>query len=317
MRPKARKSCPNCRHLQAKLDAQAARLKALEATVARLQEQLAAARKDSSTSSKPPSSDIVKPPKPAPPEGQDRRRIGGQPGHPKHEPADFPPELINGGSFDFRLDLCPRCGHDLQPMPTIVPRVIQQVDINDVPLVIQEHRGHPGWCSHCQKVYEAPLPIGIERGGLVGPKLTTMIAYLKGVCHALFSTVPKFVRDVVRLEGKRDVTDIDTSYRDTISISEGGRSFGDTIAIPGGIAFRLGLRAVPRRRMDGEGKHWHFPLGFHTHTRRSDPTPRQCAGAEAVLLRSLPPGQIPANLTRATRGNRRKDRLVWLQIGSQ
>ena len=165
-----------------------ARLKALEATVARLQQQLAAARKDSSTSSKPPSSDIVKPPKPAPPEGQERRRIGGQPGHPKHERTDFPPELINGGSFDYRLDLCPRCGHDLQPMLTIVPRVIQQVDIKDVPLVIQEHRGHPGWCSCCQKVCEAPLPIGIERGGLVGPRLTTVIAYLKGVCHASFST---------------------------------------------------------------------------------------------------------------------------------
>jgi hypothetical protein len=36
-----------------------------------------------------------------------------------------------------------------------------------VPLEIQEHRGHPGWCSHCRKQFEAPLPIGIERGGLV------------------------------------------------------------------------------------------------------------------------------------------------------
>jgi len=57
MRPKARKSCPNCRRLQAKLDAQEARLKVLGGTVARLQEQLAAARKDSSTSCKPPSSE--------------------------------------------------------------------------------------------------------------------------------------------------------------------------------------------------------------------------------------------------------------------
>src|SRR5450755_3813440 len=179
------------------LDAQEARLKALEATVARLQAQLAAARTDSSTSSKPPSSDIVKPPKPDPTQGQERRRIGGQPGHPKHQRDAFPPESINGASVDYRLDLCPCCGHDLQPMPTIVPRVIQQVDINDVPLVIQEHRGHPGWCSHCQKQFEAPLPIGIERGGLVGPRLTTVIAYLKGVCHASYSTVRKFLRDVV------------------------------------------------------------------------------------------------------------------------
>jgi transposase len=199
MRAKARKSCPNCQHFKAKLDAQEARLKELEATVARLQGQLAAARKDSSTSSKPPSSDIVKPPKPAPPEGQEHRPIGGQPGHPKHERAAFPPELINGGSFDHRLDLCPQCGHDLQPVPTIPPRVIQQVDIHDVPLAIQEHRGHSGWCSHCDKVYEASLPIAIVRGGLVGPRLTTVIAYLKGVCHASFSTIRKFVRDVMAL----------------------------------------------------------------------------------------------------------------------
>src|SRR5580658_10353398 len=196
MKAKARKSCQKCARLQAKVDAQQAeldaqrrRIEALEAKVALLLEQLAAARKDSSTSSKPPSSDIVKPPKPEPPEGQDRRRIGGQPGHPKHERAAFPPELINGKSVDYRLELCPCCGHDLQPMPTILPRVIQQVDINDVPLVIQEHRGHPGWCSHCQKQFEAPLPISITRGGLVGPKLTTVIAYLKGVCHASFSTI--------------------------------------------------------------------------------------------------------------------------------
>src|ERR1700688_2361296 len=192
MKAKARKSCLNCRRFEA-------RLAALEATVARLQEQLAAARKNSATSSKPPSSDIVKPPKPPPPEGEARRNIGGQPGHPKHERDPFPPEAINDGSFDYRIDLCPRCGHGLEPAVWSEPRVIQQVDINEVPLSIQQHRGHSGWCSCCQKLYTAPLPIGIERGRLGGPKLTTLIAYLKGVCHAAFSTIRKFIRDVVRL----------------------------------------------------------------------------------------------------------------------
>src|SRR3954447_15662377 len=164
MKTKARKSCPNCRRFQALLDAQEARLKALEATVARLQAQLAAARKDSSTSSKPPSSDIVKPPKPELPEGQERRRIGGQPGHPKHERAAFPPGSIDGGSFDHRLDSCPSCGQDLRPMRTVPPRVVQQVDVREVPLAIQEHRSHPGWCPHCQRGFEVPLPPGIARG---------------------------------------------------------------------------------------------------------------------------------------------------------
>jgi transposase len=191
--------CPNCRRLQARVDALEAELADLKQVVAELSRQLAAARKDSSTSSKPPSSDIVKPPKPPPPEGQDRRRIGGQPGHPKHERVAFPPELINDGSFDHRLDSCPSCGHDLQSMRTIAPRVVQQVDVREVPLSIQEHRSHPGWCPHCQKTYDAPLPSGMARGGLVGPFLTTWIAYLKGACHASFSTVRKFLRDVVRV----------------------------------------------------------------------------------------------------------------------
>src|SRR4029079_9832721 len=43
------------------------------------------------------------------------------------------------------------------------------------------------------------LPSEIQRGGLVGPSLTTLIAYLKGACHASFSTVRKFLRDVVRV----------------------------------------------------------------------------------------------------------------------
>jgi transposase len=191
--------CPNCQRLQARVDALEAELDALKAVVAQLGQQLAATRKDSSTSSKPPSSDIVKPPKPPPPKGQDKRRIGGQPGHPKHERTAFPPEAINAGSFDHRLESCPSCGHDLRPARTIAPRVVQQVDIREVPLSIQEHRSHPGWCPQCRTMYEAPLPPGIARGGLVGPTLTTLIAYLKGACHASFSTIRRFLRDVVRV----------------------------------------------------------------------------------------------------------------------
>jgi len=184
---------------QAELEAQARRLAALEASLSKLEEQLAAARKNSATSSKPPSSDIVKPPKPPPPDGQAQRKIGGQPGHPKHEREPFPPEAINDGSFDHHIDLCPRCGHGLEPAAWSEPRVIQQVDINEVPLSIQEHRGHSAWCSCCQKLYTATAPNRDRTRPLGRTKLTTLIAYLKGVCHASFSTIRKFIRDVVQL----------------------------------------------------------------------------------------------------------------------
>ena len=199
MRAKDTVPCTNCRRLQMRVDALEAELADLKQVVAQLGQQLAAARKDSSTSSKPPSSDIVKPPKPPLPQGQDKRRIGGQPGHPKHERVAFPFESINAGVFEHRPGSCPGCGHELRPALTIAPRVVQQVDVGEVPLSIQEHRVHSGWCPHCQKMHEASLPPGIQRGGLVGPSLTTLIAYLKGACHASFSTVRKFLRDVVKV----------------------------------------------------------------------------------------------------------------------
>jgi len=193
----SRKSgCASCKRLRAQLKALQAEMDTLRVSVAELQERVARARKDSSTSSKPPSSDIVKPPPPPLPEGQSRRSIGGQPGHLRHQRPLFPPELLNGGLHTHVAEICPDCGHGLQATAT-PPRVVQQLDLETVPLRIEEHRGLAGWCPQCQKIHFAPLPTGIDKGGLVGPRLTTLIAYLKGVCHASYSTIRKFLRDVV------------------------------------------------------------------------------------------------------------------------
>jgi transposase len=196
--------CPGCQRLQAQLDAQrvqleqqGAQLELLQEAILRLEQQLAAARKTSSTSSKPPSSDIVKPPPPPLP-GQEKRKIGGQPGHPKHERALFGPEALTSPPHCHVIDLCPDCGHGL--MPADLPsRVIQQIDIREVPLIIEEHRCQPFWCEHCQKAHYAAAPVEIERGGLVGARLTALIAYLKGFCHASYTTIRKFLRDVVQV----------------------------------------------------------------------------------------------------------------------
>jgi transposase len=191
--------CANCQRLQAEVDALRAELEALRAVVAPLQRQLAAARKDSSNSSKPPSSDIVKPPKPPPPPGQQRRKPGGQPGHDSHQRAPFPPEMLAAAPTDYLLDACPSCGGHLLLSDAAEPIVAQRVEIAAVPLEVHEHRSHPGWCPRCQGTCYAPFPLSIERGGLAGPRLTTVIAYLKGTCHASYSTIRKFVRDVIGL----------------------------------------------------------------------------------------------------------------------
>jgi transposase len=194
--------CPNCERLGQQVKTLEQAVAALTEQVRLLQEKLAAAGKNSTTSSKPPSSDIVKPPKSAPAEGQAKRHIGGQPGHPKHQRAAFAPEQINGGFFDHRLGCCPDCGHVVEPMQG-PPRIIQQLDIQPPPAVIEEHRSHPAWCPSCGKMHHAPLPDEVQIGGLVGPRLTTLIAYLKGVCHASFTTIRKFLRDVVQVSISR------------------------------------------------------------------------------------------------------------------
>jgi transposase len=207
--------CAECQRLQAQLEQQNAQLESqraeqqtqrlqiqqLQATVARLEEQLAAARKDSSTSSKPPSSDIVKPPPPPLPPGQDKRKRGGQPGHPKHDRALFPEEQVEH-FFDHPLSACPCCGGHLH-LNEGLQRIVQQADLEPAKLTIEQHTFPEYWCSHCARAYRAAPPQHIAVGGLVGPRLTALIAYLKGFCHASYSTTRAFLTDVVGLSISR------------------------------------------------------------------------------------------------------------------
>lgn len=181
-----RTGCPECQRLKAR--------------VAELEAQLDSARKHSGNSSKPPSSDIVKPPK-APLEDGGKRKIGGQPGHPRHDRPSFPPDLIDD-THDYTLDECPDCGGKLKDA-ALAPEVIQQVEIIVNPLHIEEHRGQAYWCPKCQQVHYAPLPAEVVKAGLVGPRLTALVAFLKGACHASYSTIRKFLRDVAGVQISR------------------------------------------------------------------------------------------------------------------
>jgi len=194
--------------LKAQLAAVLQRIDKLEQERARLREenaqlkqQLAAAHKNSSTSSKPPSSDIVKPKKPQGKGGKKRKR-GGQPGHKRHERPEFPPGMIDE-FFSYTLDSCPDCGGELLFSRKALPRVVQQTELIAKPVAITEHRMLAYWCPRCRKVHYAPMPQAVEKTGLFGPKLTTLVAFMKGVCHASFSTIRKFLRDVVGIKVSR------------------------------------------------------------------------------------------------------------------
>jgi transposase len=165
-----------------------------------LEAELAKAKKNSSNSSKPPSSDMVKPPKPPAKRGKKRKR-GGQPGHEQHLRSPFPPEAVNE-FVPYTLDCCPDCGGSLQ-LSRRPPDVLQQVEIPSTPTIVTEHQGLAYWCPHCRKFHYAPLPESVVKAGLFGPRLTALVAFMKGVCHASFSTIRKFLRDVVRVDISR------------------------------------------------------------------------------------------------------------------
>ena len=174
----------------------AGRLEATLAENADLKRRLAAASKNSSNSSKPPSSDITKPPKPPTKDGG-RRHLGGQPGHARHERTPFAPDQINQ-TIDYRPDRCPDCGARMRPLVR-PPRTLQQVELPETPLVVTEHRAHAAWCPCCRRTHYAAWPPEVEKAGLIGPRLSALIAWLKGVGHCSFSTTGRFCRDVLGL----------------------------------------------------------------------------------------------------------------------
>jgi len=167
---------------------------------AALQNKVAALSKTSSNSSKQPSSDIVKAKKPSKP-GQ-ARKIGGQPGHEKHERPPFAPEEIHD-IHEYSLTLCPECQNDLKIDLKIAPKTVQQVEILKVPIVVEEHRAYTYWCGHCQAYHSAELPDHVLKAGLFKARITALVAYMKNVCHSSFSTIRKYMRDVLGLKVSR------------------------------------------------------------------------------------------------------------------
>jgi len=188
-------------------DAVVAYLCALEAQVQAshreieaLQRKVAQLSKDSSNSSKRPSSDDITKPKGAKKtRGADDKgnKIGGQPGHPKHSRVPYPPEAISHVHEHESMG-CPLCGApDIAWIEDLPPRVLQQTEVKEIVVTREEHRAYAYWCEACGQIHYAELPAEVLAEGLFKTRLTALVAYLKNVCHASFSTIRKFLRDVL------------------------------------------------------------------------------------------------------------------------
>lgn len=163
-------------------------IKVLEIKVAKLS-------KNSSNSSKPPSSDDITKPKSKKKKKKGKRKIGGQPGHERHNRPLFSEEEVDN-LHPYILTSCPDC-HSEVSITDGKPRIIQQIELIEVPLIREEHRSYPVWCPKCGKIHYMPFPPEVYKEGLFKERLTALVAYMKNVLHASFSTIRKYIRDVL------------------------------------------------------------------------------------------------------------------------
>lgn len=161
--------------------------------IVELEEKLATANKNSRNSSKPPSSDITKPPtKKRKPGRPKKRRIGGQKGHPKHESklslddADHVIEIhANEVNDDPSLDLV--------SAPEYESKIIYQYELVDKPVELTAYVSNAYQDRNTGQIIYAPFPDGVEMAGILGARLTALVACLKGGIHASYTGTEKIL----------------------------------------------------------------------------------------------------------------------------
>ncbi len=164
--------------------------------IAELELQLAKALKNSSNSSKSPSSDIVKPPKKT-----DRRRKtkrGGQKGHQRQLREPLPADRVNE-SFTYEM-------HDTEVLelgltPTDEFEIIQHIELLDLPIYVIEHRLRK-YLDRDGKVVLPDVP-ELKNRPIFGPRMLSMIGWLKSRAHCSYSTVALWMDDVLQVPVSR------------------------------------------------------------------------------------------------------------------
>ena len=178
------------------------RIAQLEALVAKLLEELGAAKvriaaleerlnQNSGNSSKPPSSDPPETPRQGkPPTG---RKPGGQPGHKKHERKLLPPTRVEV----VKPERCP-CGTRLVGDDP-APRRHQVLEIPPIEPIVVEYQLHMLTCSSCRRRTRAQLPRGVPTRGF-GPLLTATVAVLTGKYRLSKRLVEALLSDLLNVE---------------------------------------------------------------------------------------------------------------------
>jgi transposase len=166
----------------------------LQEEIQSLKEKIARLEKNSSNSSKPPSSDIVKPTK-VTRKFVRRQKRGGQYGHRKFTRQPFNPEEVDE---TIEYEIKAKDAKGLESLDEWF--VIQQIVFPKKMYYVIEHKARKYLDPVTGKIYIAPMPDVIRKGGLLGADVTAAAAFMKGGCHMSFSTIEKFFKEIMHLD---------------------------------------------------------------------------------------------------------------------
>jgi len=176
------------------IERQSVQIANLESKLSELEIKIAHLSKNSSNSSKPPSSDIVKPPRKDGAKG--KRKRGGQKGRKGVNRNLFSPESVDEVII-LPLGNCPDCDSSLELSKERDPIVQQVAELLEKPIKVTEYHRPAGECPCCNDTYYAPLPEGVIEKQLFGPRLQSLIGYMKGTLGVSYSELQQFYSDVV------------------------------------------------------------------------------------------------------------------------
>ncbi len=188
----------------------------LIARITKLEESLAKLSRNSATSSKPPSSDITKP-RPAGDSGE--RKQGAQAGHNGTTRTPFGEDEIDEVK-ELKIEECPHChSQDVVLDAAKETRKQQQAELIEDPVWITEYLQPAYVCLECGHTLFASLPSGVLDNQLFGPRLQSLIGYMKGMQHCSYTTIQDFFQDILRLPVSRGMLcDLISRLNETIKV---------------------------------------------------------------------------------------------------
>ena len=169
----------------------------LQERIVELELKLAKATKDSSNSSKSPSSDIVKPPK----QKTDRRKKakrGGQKGHARKLREALPAERIDE-QITYELEAQEVCQRGLRA--TDEYEIIQHIELLELPIYVTEHRLRKYLDVDGNTVL--PEVPELREQPIFGPRLLSMLGWLKSRAHCSYTTIGLWMSDVLQVPVSR------------------------------------------------------------------------------------------------------------------